>query len=154
MVKIVSFWVGLPKAKRLSSKSYEDVKKAVDDSLTLVKLSFFSFFASLFQPFLLKYQNTKPMLPYLYLHLVALLKSALQLVVKDDVLEKCSSGVDLLKIDLDSKDILKKREEFHLGFAAESSLRELRKKDSVKKKDLDNFLMGVSQMSTWASRVL
>ena len=116
MVKIVSFWVGFPKAKCTSSKSYEDVKKAVDDSLTMVKLSFFSFFASLFQPFLLKYQTNKPMMPYLYPGLVALLKSDLQLVVKDDVLEKCSSGVDLLKIDLGSKDmILKKREEFHLG---------------------------------------
>ena len=66
MVKIVSFWVGLPKAKRPSSKSYEDVKKAVDDSLTMVKLSCFSFFASLFQPFLLKYQTNNPMMPYLY----------------------------------------------------------------------------------------
>ena len=35
------FWESLPKKKRPSSKSYINVKKAVDDDLTVSKLSLF-----------------------------------------------------------------------------------------------------------------
>ena len=51
IIKINNFWKSLPKRKQPSSKSFENVKIAAEDVLTLAKLSFFSYFASLFEPF-------------------------------------------------------------------------------------------------------
>ena len=39
IIALSKFWESLPKKKRLSSKSYVNVKKAVDDDLTVSKLS-------------------------------------------------------------------------------------------------------------------
>ena len=52
MLKIVNFWESLAASKRPSSKSYVNVNAATKDVLTTAKLSFFSYLASLFQPFL------------------------------------------------------------------------------------------------------
>ena len=62
-------------------------KITVEDVLTTAKLSFFSYFASLFEPFLLKYEPQNLMLPYLYTDLVDLFRSVLKLIIKDEVLE-------------------------------------------------------------------
>ena len=56
-IKIINFWKSLPKRKQPSSKSFKNVKIAVEDVLTPAKLSFFSYVASLFELFLLKYQT-------------------------------------------------------------------------------------------------
>ena len=49
--KVVAFWLKLPKSKQPKCKSFESVKEAVEDELTTAKLSFFSYLASIFQPF-------------------------------------------------------------------------------------------------------
>ena len=46
------------------------VKDGVDDKLITAKLSFFSFFASLVEPFLKKYQCDKPTVPFMYTDLI------------------------------------------------------------------------------------
>ena len=52
IIKIINFWRSLPKRKHPPSKSFENLKIVVEDVLTPVKLSFFSYFVSLFEPFL------------------------------------------------------------------------------------------------------
>ena len=49
--KVVAFWFKLPKSKQPKCKSFESVKEAAEDELTAAKLSFFSYLASIFQPF-------------------------------------------------------------------------------------------------------
>ena len=143
-IKIVNFWLSLSKSKRPSSKSFESIKTAVENPLTTAKLSFFSYFASLFQPFLKKYQTSKPMVPYLYQDLIQLVRSLLGIVVKNDVLEKCTTVQQLIKINLGDKDTFKtKREELNLGFATESIIKQLVKKDSVQKNAVRNFVTNV-----------
>ena len=56
--KVVAFWLKLPKSKQPKCKSFESVKGAVEDELTAVKLSFFSFLASVFQLFFGKILNS------------------------------------------------------------------------------------------------
>ena len=51
--KVFDFWEGLAKSKRPKSKSYENVKARISDPLALAKLKFFSFVASLLEPYLL-----------------------------------------------------------------------------------------------------
>ena len=126
IVKLVNFWLTLPKSKQPKSKSFEAVKSAVEDNLTIVKLNVFSYLASLFHPFLKKYQTEKPMIPYMYQDLVQLLHNVLQIVVKQEIIDKCTSGQSLSKIDLDSGEVFKNV--FYLGFAAESEIKDLKKK--------------------------
>ena len=61
-LKVVAFWFKLPKSKQSKCISFESVKEAVEDELATVKLSFFSYLASIFQPFLAKYQTQVPMI--------------------------------------------------------------------------------------------
>ena len=141
IVKLVNFWLTLPKSKQPKSKSFEAVKSAVEDNLTIVKLNVFSYFASLCQPFLKKYQTEKPMIPYMYPDLVQLLHNVLQIVVKQEIIDKCTSGQSLSKIDLDSDEDFKK--DFYLGFAAESEIKDLKKKGRVKNTEIQNFQKNV-----------
>ena len=60
IIAISRFWENLPKNKRPSSKSYVNVKTAIADDLTVTKLTFFSYVASLMEPYLKKYQTDKP----------------------------------------------------------------------------------------------
>ena len=60
--KLVEFWEKLPPSKRPKSKSFFNVQEAVNDSLKLLKLNFFSFIASLMEPYLRAYQTDKPMI--------------------------------------------------------------------------------------------
>ena len=117
IVKIVRFWESLLKYKRPRCKSYPPVVAAVDDPLIVAKLHFFSFIASLMQPFLTKYQTDMPMMPYMCDDLMHLCRSLLELV-KPEILEKCHTALELTKIDLcDVKSFLRKKD-LHLGFCS------------------------------------
>ena len=138
-IKIINFWKSLPKRKQLSSKSFENVKIGVEDVLTPAKLSFFSYFASLFEPFLLKYQTKNPMQPYFYTDFVDLFRSVLKLIIKDEVVENCRSGNQLTKIDFGRGNVFKKNRDVTIGFSTESVLSDLKKKDLVKDSNIQDF---------------
>lgn len=75
---IKKFWLSLPKRKQPSSgKSFDCVKNAIEDPLIRPKLCFFSYVASIMEPFLTKYQTSKHMLPYLYFDLSRVYRSLL-----------------------------------------------------------------------------
>ena len=113
ILKIVAFWRSLAKSKQPSSKSFEAVRKGVVYQLTTAKIRFFSFYSSLFQPFLVKYQLKVPMLPFLYTDISQLLRSVLKLIEKEDVLQACSA-LQLSKIDLDKQIMFMKKTKFSL----------------------------------------
>jgi hypothetical protein len=136
IIKIVKFWLTLTKKKQPSGKSFDAVKGAVEDPLTIAKLSFFSYIASILQPFLEKYQTPKPMIPYLYADLSKVYKSLLDVIVKEDVLEDCN-GCQLPKVDIDKN--VKKEKDFTIGFVTQAIIKELKKKDDVKNQQLKDF---------------
>ena len=63
VLKIFKFWEGLPKHKRLSSKSYLIVQEATRGNIILAKLHFFASVANL-KPFLTAYQTRDPVVPF------------------------------------------------------------------------------------------
>jgi len=87
IVEIMTFWRNLPESKQPSSTSFEAVRKGVEDPLTITRISFFSFFASLF------HQSKVPILPFLYTDISRLLRSLLTPIVKEDGLQACSFGL-------------------------------------------------------------
>ena len=114
--KLVAHWEKLPKYKWPSSKSYWNVKAAVEDPMTPAKLMFFSFLAGILQSVLVKYQSDKPMVPYIYQDLLKLLRKLMQLIVKPNIVAYCSSAINRKCIDLDDKNVIIKPKDTNIGF--------------------------------------
>ena len=131
IVATVNYWEKLPKSKRPKSKSYEHLKSTVEDLLTPAKLQFFSFLASLFKPFLVMYQTDQSMIPYMYNDLQKLLRKLILLIVKPDLLQNCKSATNMKNLDLSDKGNLLKLKDINIGFAASSTLKELKRKDLI-----------------------
>ena len=89
LLKLLEFWERLPKSKRPKSKSYKKVKCALVDPLLIVKLNFFSYAAGMVEPFLKKFQTDKPMMPFVFFELKAIVTSLLEVIVRSSVIESC-----------------------------------------------------------------
>ena len=143
---MVRFWQKLAASRRPSSKSYETVSKAVEDQFTVAKLSFFSYIASLLEPYLAKYQTDNPMLPFLCKDLERLHRTLLQLIVKPTILDKCDSPSTLLKLRFCDQDIYLKAKDRHFGFSVEEELKRLLRQDQAAAADIKNFQNKASSM--------
>ena len=133
-------WEKLPKSKRPKSKSYEHLKSAAEDLPTPAKLHFFSFFASLFEPFLAMYQTDQSLIPYMYNDLQKLLRKLILSIVKP---QNCKSATDTKNLDLSDKSNLLKLKDINTGFAASSTLKELKRKDLVTNGRIASFFNDV-----------
>ena len=56
----------------------------------------------------------------------------MQLIVKPEILDKCSGFLDYKGVDLDNKNTMVKPKNMNIGFGARSLLTELGRKDKVK----------------------
>ena len=125
----------------LSSKSILNVKSALEDPLTTTKLHFFSFLAGKLNPFLVKYQHNKPMIPFLYRDLKLLIINLLKLIVKKEVIDK-TVGKKLVEIDLHNEENLLPLKDIEVGFATEHTIKTLLQKDTVTKSSVREFRKG------------
>ena len=115
----------MPKYKRPSSKSYAQVKAAVEDPITPAKLTFFSIVAEILQPILVKYQSDESMVPYIYQDLLKLLRKLMQLIVKPVILANCFSAIDL------DKNVIMKPKDMNTCFSTRNIITELKRKDVI-----------------------
>ena len=102
-------------------KSFPSVQYAVNDNFFVAKLQFLNFVASLVKPFLTVYQFDWPVLPFMYGNLINMVRKLRQLFMKLDVLNKCTSGTALKKLDLTKKDNMLNQMKLSIGFATERS---------------------------------
>ena len=91
------------------------------------------------QPYLTKYLTDRLILPFLGKDLKRKHQVLLQVVVKSNVLDKCVSVVDLLKINLSIPDIYLKVKDRHFGFSTEERLKNLERQDKITSADVRNF---------------
>ena len=103
--KMTKCWETLPKTKRQKCKSYNTVVEGTKDELTLAKLEFFGYIASLLQNILLKYQTDAPMIPFLFEDLFSIAKSLMDLIIKPDVLSSIVNGSQLQNFDFTEKEL-------------------------------------------------
>ena len=129
MVKLYDFWSSLAKSKRPDSKSYENVKKGIDDPMTVAKLHFFLYVAGLLQPFLTAFHGDGPMLPFLCNDIKTIFVSLLWLILKPQVFEKTQTS-ELTKVAEDDINLMKTKC-IHLGFAAETEIQNLLRSKKV-----------------------
>ena len=78
------FWEKLALSKRPKEKNYKTITDAVKDNLIIGKLNFFSFVASILQPFLTKYQSDNLLVPFMYDDIVDLTKSLMRIIIKPE----------------------------------------------------------------------
>ena len=108
IVEIVRFWQKLVPSKQPKCKNYTTLKEAAYDTLMIPKLQFFTYVASVLEPFLRLYQTDAPMIPFMYFDIKNLVTNILKLFVKLEVIEGCKTASDLLEIDLSmEKNLLK-----------------------------------------------
>ena len=62
------------------------------------------------------------------------------MIVKSEILDKCSTFLDNEGVDLDNKNTMVKPKNMNVGFGARSLLTELGRKDKVKSSDLAEFI--------------
>ena len=86
-----------------------------------------------------KDQTDKPVVPYLYPDIVRIIRRLMQLIVKPEILDKCSTLLDYKEVDLDNKNTMVKPKNMNIRFGARSLLTELDRKDKVKSSDLAEF---------------
>ena len=97
------------------------------------KLHFFKYIASILRSFLLRFQTSKPMIPFLAVEL-DVTRIQLSLVVKNEVVSDANTPCLLLKLDLEKKGNLWNIDNVELGSAVTSALTNLKVKEEVKLK--------------------
>lgn len=107
------------------SKSFRVISDAVKDPLMPAKLAAFESIAKQLQPFLLLFQSDNPLVPFIVSILQQIIEGLMKRFVKADVLEKASSLVKLLKIDIDETKNLLDLKKIDIGFVATEVLKKL-----------------------------
>ena len=118
----------------------------------ITKVQFFSFIACFTEPFLIKYQSDDLLITFMYGDLEALVKNILKIFIKSSAISNCKSGAELLEININGKGNYIKTKDIAIGFAAETSVAKLKKKDIVKYSNIFNFkedyrVFGVNMVS-------
>ena len=144
LVKLLEFWERLPKSKCPKSKSYEKVKCALVDPLLTVKLNFFCYSAGMEEPFLKKFQTDKPMIPFLFFELKAIVTSLLEVIVRWSIVKSCKSTKKLISIDLSDQDNLLPLNEMNVGFTGSGVIKKLVQSDKVSCDGVKKFSKALS----------
>ena len=128
--KVVQFWDKLMKWKQPNSKSYSNLKNGLDDPLIHAKLNFFSYVAYITEPFLKKFQADKPMVPFLFFELKAIVLELLEIVIKSSVIKPCKNVRQLTEIDLCDEFNLFPLDKINLRFAVDQTIQKEKKSDT------------------------
>ncbi|KAK7879443.1 hypothetical protein WMY93_033849, partial [Mugilogobius chulae] len=92
------------------------------DPLIMAKFHFFLSVSKNFQPFLLKFQNDVPMIPFLGRDLEELIKSLLRRFIKRETLE--ISSMKLVKLDVTDQNLWVNPKNVDLGMGATAAIKE------------------------------
>ena len=95
----------MPKSKHSrNNKSFDTLVKYHTDKLMVPKVHFFKYVASMLRPFLLRFQTSKPMVPFLAVELDVTLRRLTSLAVKNEVDSDANTPYLVLKLYLGKKE--------------------------------------------------
>ena len=120
-----------PKSQVPTSSTFNTVKSAVQDPLLTAKLAFFASTAEQMQPYLQVFQSDAPLLPFVTSDLEALLKMLMTKFVKQNDLDKATSSLKLVKLDVSQPSAHVPPRDADVGFAAKSLLNKLLKEKKI-----------------------
>ena len=114
-----------------TSKSFKIIRDAVQDPLMPAKMAAFESVAKQLQPFLAIFQSDNPLLPFMASTLQKMIAGLMKRYVKADVLQKATSAVKLLKLDLSEKKTFLEINKVDIGFVAVDKLKKLQAEKKV-----------------------
>lgn len=119
------------------SNSLKILKTSIEDPFLIAKVTFFVSLASELEPFLVRFQSSKPLSPFLFEACESLLRNLLSRILKPNVIEEQSETyltiAELMLIDLDDTEFLSVAKKIKVGFATEKELETLLKSRISKK---------------------
>ena len=121
-----NYWVKLPESKRPNSKCY--IKTSSDDS-QVIKLH--SYVAGIVEPFLQKLQTDKPVIPFLFFELTAIITCLLEIIVQLEVIESCKCARQPKEINLTDKAKLLPVEKINNCFSVDVVLNKLKRSNAI-----------------------
>ena len=125
VLKVIKYWEGLYKSSRPSIKSYQVVLDHYTDKLIPCKFQFFSFIASIFEPYLRIFHTDFPMLPFMYEEFQKVFTKLLGLICKQDAIP---NDKDFKKLDekwLNEKQNFLDTHQMDIGAATQASAKDL-----------------------------
>ncbi|KAL5510112.1 hypothetical protein EMCRGX_G005601 [Ephydatia muelleri] len=142
--------------KKLSdphTKSFDTVKSGCQDFLAEAKLNFALTLAKQVQPFLTKYQSDSPLLPFLVLDLLDMLKSIISKFLTAEFAAQLKTCTQLSKVDLRDRSHHK---QVDLGFSAEMYLQSAEfRKMKISDKDILGIRISAKEaLITFTEKVL
>jgi len=108
-----------------ASQNYKTIKNALTEKELAAKLGFLQSVAIQLEPFLTKYQSNKPLLPFMYSDLYALIRQLMSRFVKTDVMASVTNAAKLMAVDVKKKENHMSYHNIDIGFAAVSACRHL-----------------------------
>ena len=112
--------------RRPESASYEALVRGINDKLIVPKLTFSQDIALKLKPFLTTYQSDRPLAPFLYTDLTAVLRDLQRKFVKESVRKEADYSV--VKIDVFDKAKVVYAKDFDLGYATRQALKTVQQK--------------------------
>ncbi|XP_058260502.1 uncharacterized protein LOC131362505 [Hemibagrus wyckioides] len=123
-------------------KSFEEVKMRCADPLFPVKVGIFNSIAREINPFLTIYQSDQPMLPFLSGDMYKLIKGLMGRFLKEKHLQEASSTLKLLHVPFQDSSLHKDSSQIDIGFAAETTLNQLKSSKSISERQRLEIKMG------------
>ena len=135
-----------------SLSSYSTLQSAIKDPFLRAKVKFFISVSQEVEPFLRRFQSSKPLAVFLYKEYGAIIRNLAERVVKPEVL-KPKEGPELnfnqiCLLDLKDSDILLTAKKVNIGPACKSELKNLKEKEKdvlVFRQDCRDFLVAMLQ---------
>lgn len=113
----------------------------INDPLIYAKINFFMLIAKIFEKFLVKYQASRPMVPFLHKDLEMILRNLLKRLVKRSILDEKETVNQLLQIDLDDDDNLLSHKNIDVGIKTNQELKRLLALNKVSDLQVRQFKM-------------
>ena len=116
------------------TESFDTLVKDHADKLMISKLHIFKYIALILRPFQLRFQTSKPIIPFLAVELDVTLRQLTSSVAKSKVVSDVNTPYLLLQLDLGKNENLSNIDKVELGSAVTSALANLKVKEEVKLK--------------------
>lgn len=130
------------KNKPPQSKNFTQVSEFLKDDFLLAKLHFMLTVTTELEPFLRMFQSNKPLLPFLYMELMTMLKNIMKRFIIANVMDLATTDTELMQVDLREKDNYIAIKKIDVGFGARAQLPDKNERDVLSfLRDCRNFLI-------------
>ena len=125
IIPFLKLYVAAVAKKPPDSKNFKKVKVALDEKDLIAKLGFLQSVALQLEPFLIKYQSNKPLLPFMSTDVYTLLRNLMVRFVKADVMAGVTNANKLMEVEFMKKENQITLHNIDVGFAATAACKDL-----------------------------